>query len=192
MNINKKHVTDIQMENIFDIVQLIERNPITRLNKDYQDKLLQKIKTNFTEPQQQLLVASMICYLNYNSKIDFIIDLDLIWKWLGYDRKSFCKTLLLKHFTQDIDYIIKKVKNEIIIQKDKIQLASAAAEASSIPHKICEETILLHLQQNKNNEETRCRKAEQILMNIHTFKKLCLKSNTKKADEVHDYFIKLE
>jgi hypothetical protein len=33
---------------------------------------------------------------------------------------------------------------------------------------------------------------EKILLNIYTFKKLCIKSNTKKADEVHDYFIKLE
>ena len=33
---------------------------------------------------------------------------------------------------------------------------------------------------------------ETILMNIKTFKKLCLKSCTKKADEIHDYFIKLE
>ena len=29
-------------------------------------------------------------------------------------------------------------------------------------------------------------------MTIKTFKKLCLKSNTKKADEIHDYYIKLE
>jgi hypothetical protein len=33
---------------------------------------------------------------------------------------------------------------------------------------------------------------EKILITINTFKKLCLKSNTKKADEIHDYFIKLE
>ena len=31
---------------------------------------------------------------------------------------------------------------------------------------------------------------EQILMNINTFKKLCLKAGTKKADEIHDYYIK--
>ena len=36
------------------------------------------------------------------------------------------------------------------------------------------------------------RPKEHILMTINTFKKLCLKSNTKKADEIHDYFIKLE
>ena len=29
-------------------------------------------------------------------------------------------------------------------------------------------------------------------LNIMTFKKFCLKAGTKKADEIHDYFIKLE
>lgn len=33
---------------------------------------------------------------------------------------------------------------------------------------------------------------EQILMNIKTFKKLCLKANNKKADDVHNYYSKLE
>lgn len=33
---------------------------------------------------------------------------------------------------------------------------------------------------------------EIIMLNIETFKKFCLKAGTKKADEVHDYFIKLE
>jgi hypothetical protein len=31
-----------------------------------------------------------------------------------------------------------------------------------------------------------------IMMNVDTFKKFCLKACTKKADEIHDYFIKLE
>ena len=33
---------------------------------------------------------------------------------------------------------------------------------------------------------------EQILMTIKTFKKLCLKANTKKSNEIHDYYINLE
>jgi len=33
---------------------------------------------------------------------------------------------------------------------------------------------------------------EIFMLNIDTFKKFCLKAGTKKADEVHDYFIKLE
>lgn len=137
-----------------DIVQLIERNPITRLTKNYQNKFIEKIRKNFTESQQQLFVTSFYTYLNY-SKDDFIIDLDSIWKWLGFERKGFCKKVLEKHFAIDIDYKI----------------------------------VLLQLEKRKNeggfNKET-------ILLKINTFKKLCLKSNTKKADEIHDYFIKME
>ena len=29
-------------------------------------------------------------------------------------------------------------------------------------------------------------------MSIKTFKKMCLKANTSKANEIHEYFIKLE
>jgi phage anti-repressor protein len=33
---------------------------------------------------------------------------------------------------------------------------------------------------------------ETIMLNINTFKKFCLKADTQKADQVHDYYIKLE
>jgi phage anti-repressor protein len=33
---------------------------------------------------------------------------------------------------------------------------------------------------------------ESIMMNINTFKSLCMKAGTKKADQIHEYFIKLE
>jgi hypothetical protein len=33
---------------------------------------------------------------------------------------------------------------------------------------------------------------EIIMLNLDTFKKFCLKAGTKKADEIHNYFIKLE
>jgi phage anti-repressor protein len=36
------------------------------------------------------------------------------------------------------------------------------------------------------------RPIESILMTVNTFKKLCLKAGTKRADEIHDYYIKLE
>jgi len=36
------------------------------------------------------------------------------------------------------------------------------------------------------------RPSEKIVMNINTFKKLCLKASTAKANEIHEYYIKLE
>ena len=86
-----------------DIVKLIEKNSLTRLSKDYESKLINKIKTNFTDTQQQLFVASFYCFLNYDSKKDFVINFDNVWKWIGFSRKGHAKTCLEKHFTMDID-----------------------------------------------------------------------------------------
>ena len=138
-----------------DIVNLIEKNPITRLSKDYQSNLINKIKEKFTGQEQQLFVSSFFCYLNYNSKTDFIIDLNDVWKWVGFTRKDSAKKLIEKLFVRDIDY--------------KISLRQLAERSIK----------------GGQNKET-------ILMNINTFKKFCLKADTKKADEIHEYYINLE
>lgn len=57
-----------------NIAHLIEKNSMTRLSKDYENKFLTKIKENFNENQQQLFVASFYCYLTYDKKKDFVID----------------------------------------------------------------------------------------------------------------------
>lgn len=44
-----------------NIVELIEKNDMTRLSKDYENRLLMKIKDNFTDNQQQLFVTSFYC-----------------------------------------------------------------------------------------------------------------------------------
>lgn len=45
----------------------------------------------------------------------------------------------------------------------------------------------------KQTSDTRGGHNKEIFMlNIETFKKYYLKARTKKADEIHDYFIKLE
>ena len=99
------------METSLNIVELIENNPITRLSGTYQNKLLTKIKNNFTDTEQQLFVASFYCFLNYNQRNDFVIDLDNIWKWLGFSSKYNSKRLLEKNFKLDIDYKISLLQN---------------------------------------------------------------------------------
>lgn len=94
-----------------NIVELIENNPITRLSGTYQNKLLTKIKNNFTDTEQQLFVASFYCFLNYSQRNDFVINLDNIWKWLGFSSKYNSKRLLEKNFKLDIDYKILLLQN---------------------------------------------------------------------------------
>ena len=141
----------------FDIVDLIENNPITKLSTTYQNKLLTKIKTKFTENEQQIFVASFYGFLNYDSKTDFVIDLDDVWKWLKFSTKQKAKMLLENHFVKDTDYITSLTPQ--VKQPDHIK--------------------------GGHNKET-------IMLNVATFKKFCLKAGTKKADEIHDYYIKLE
>lgn len=140
-----------------DIVKLIEDNPITKLSNDYNIKLLTKIKDNFTDFEQQLFLSSFYCYLNCDPVKDFVIDLDNVWKWLGFGQKVNAKMLLEKQFIIDKDYI----KSLLLQQKQDDKC---------------------HGGHNK----------EIFMLNIETFKKFCLKAQTKKADEIHNYYIKLE
>lgn len=153
--------------NTLNLIELIERNPITRLNKDYQNTLISKIEKSFTETQQQLFLASFFCYLNHDNKKDFIIDFDDVWKWTGFSRKGDGKRMLEKNFLIDIDYQVKKATMDV--STTALQVGEAVLET-------------LNGGQNK----------EIILLTVNTFKKFCLKSGTKKADEIHDYYIKLE
>ena len=153
------------METI-NIVELIEKNPITKLSKDYNVKLLTKIKEQFTDFEQQLFLSSFYCYLNCDSKKDFVIDLDNVWKWIGFSYKHKAKILLEKNFIIDKDYKIS-LKHQV-----KQNIASDASE------------------EKKDNRGGQNK--ETIMLNIDTFKKFCLKAGTKKADEIHDYYMKLE
>jgi hypothetical protein len=145
------------MTTSFDIVDLIENNPVTKLSTTYQNKLLTKIKSKFTENEQQIFVASFYGFLNYDSKTDFVIDLDDVWKWLKFSTKQKAKMLLETHFVKDKDYIISL--NPQVKQSEHIK--------------------------GGHNKEV-------FLLNILTFKKFCLKAGTTRADEIHDYYIKLE
>jgi hypothetical protein len=104
-----------------------------------------------------MFVASFYCFLNCDKKNDFIIDLDNVWKWLGFSSKHKAKELLNKSFILDKDY--------------KLLLTQTGEQS-------------IHIKGGHNKHT--------ILLNIDTFKKFCLKAGTKKADEVHEYYIQLE
>lgn len=109
--------------NNLDIVSLIEKNPITRLSKNYQNVLLNKIKENFNEEEQRLFVTNFYCYLNHKDD-EFIIDLNKVWKWIGFSRIDPAKRVLEKNFSIDKEYKIalhKSVerKNEGLKIKNK-------------------------------------------------------------------------
>lgn len=140
-----------------DIVNLIESNPITKLNGNYHSKLVEKVQQHFNNYEQQMFLASFYCYLKHDNKNDFVIDLDNVWKWLGFSQKVNAKMLLEKNFVLNTDFTKSRL-----------------------------------LQQKQTSDARGGHNKEIIMLNIDTFKKFCLKAGTKKADEIHDYYIKLE
>jgi hypothetical protein len=152
------------MQESLNIVELIENNPITQLNGVYQSKLIEKIKTQFNNYEQQMFVASFYCYLNYDSDADFVIDLDNIWKWVGFSQKAGAKRVLEKNFTLDKDY--------------KILLCQLAEQSLT--------------DQSEKNDLRGGHNKETITLTVETFKMFCMKAGTKKADEIHKYYVKME
>ena len=88
--------------------------------------------------------------------MDFVVDLDNVWKWLGFQQKVNAMTLLEKQFKIDIDY-----KNLTKSDAPKIKMNGG---------------------QNK----------QTIMLTVRCFKSLCLKAQTKKASEIHEYYMKME
>ena len=138
-----------------DIVNLIESNPLIKLPGNYQSSMVDKMKETFTTYEQQMFLSSFYCYLNYDDKKDFVIDLDTVWLWIGFTQKVSAKVLLEKNFTENIDYKVLLYERK---QKDT---------------------------RGGHNKET-------IMLTINAFKRFCLKAGTKKAGEIHEYYIKME
>lgn len=88
----------------FNIVEAIETKANNKLSNTYNNKLIEKIKNNFTEEEQKLYIVSFYSYLNYDEFTDFVVDLDDVWKWLEFTNKANAKILLEKYFIKNKDY----------------------------------------------------------------------------------------
>ena len=141
-----------------NIVELIEKNPICKLSTECNNKLLTKITEKFTNFEQQMFISSFYCYLNYDKPIDFVVDLDKIWNWLGFSSKYNSTRVLEKNFIKNEDYTESSV-----IQNEKQDKKSHGG----------------------NN-------AIKFMLTVRCFKSLCLKAQTKKACDIHEYYLKLE
>ena len=153
-----------------DIKTLIKTSNIDIYDKN---ELINKLKNHFSDDEQRLYVSNLFLYLNYNQLNDFIVNLDNVCKFIGFSNKANAKRLLKHHFTENIDYKILRV--QIDEQKNDKTLLIRTDEQVSFRN----------LGGAGLNKET-------IMLNINTFKKLCLKANTENADKIHDYYIKLE
>ena len=131
---------------------------------EFKDELFQLIETEMSDEEERLFTQSYKLYLQYgsNSK-EFVINFDIVWNWVGYTRAYDAKKILIKYFTEHNDYKI---------------VATAVAVAALIV--------------NGKNLGGAGQNKETILLTVDCFKNFCMKAGTPRANEVRQYYIKME
>jgi hypothetical protein len=184
--------------NTFNIVSYIENTPIIALSTGSQSRLIRKIQEKFTKDDEHLFIASFYSTLNHDDEKDFIISLDDVWKWLGFSRKNKCKDVLLRYFKENQHYVTEKAATPTGVAASVTNLSNDEKNneiVTDVTEKAATE-VAVAVSVTKTNKERNLGGAgqnkERILMTIKCFKLLCLKAGTKKADDIHEYYLKME
>ena len=146
--------------NNIDFSQLVQNNSTLTVN--FQSNLIKKLEETFTESEQRWYIANLYMYINYHPTEDFPIDLENVYKLIGFAHKKNAKRTLENNFTLNEDY----------------------------------KTLLLRREQQKVHDKNKDSRggynAEQILLNVDTFKNLCMLTKSEESKKIRGYYVKLE
>jgi phage anti-repressor protein len=112
------------------------------------------LNDEFTEQEQQWYIANLYVYMNYHPTNDFPINLEHVFKMIGFANKGNAMKTIKSNFTLDEDYRILLFRTEKQV----------------------------HGGHNKDD----------IMLNVDTFKNLCMIAKTEKGKEIRKYYVKLE
>jgi phage anti-repressor protein len=133
----------------------VVKNSNTTISLDIQSKLVELMNIEFTEEEQRWYVANLYVYMNYHVTNDYPINLEDVYKMIGFVHKKNAKRTLENNFIEGEDYKV----------------------------------ALLHTEKRKNeggfNKET-------VMLNVDTFKNLCMMVKTDKGKQIRKYYVKLE
>ena len=137
----------------FSLDKIVKTDSLISTN--VQSKMINLLKEQFTQEEQEWYVSNLYMYMHYHPTNDFPINLEHVYKMMGFSHKKNAKRTLENNFTKDEDYKI----------------------------------ALLRREQRKNeggyNDET-------IMLNVDTFKNLCMIAKTEKGKAIRKYYVKLE
>ena len=135
------------------------KNSASTLSLNLQSKIVDKLNKTFDEQEQHWYVANLYMYMNYHPTNDYPINLEDVFKMIGFANKENAKRTLKNNFIENDDYV----------------------------------TLLVPRDEQKLNDETRGgHNKETVMLNIDTFKNLCMIAKTEKGKEIRKYYVKLE
>lgn len=133
--------------------ELVETSSTT-LSLTVQSKLVEHLTREFTEEQHQWYIANLYVFMHYHPINDFPINLEHIYKMIGFLNKANAKRTLKNNFNEDEDYKV----------------------------------VFIRTDENLSGG----RPVETIMLNVDTFKNLCMMAKTDKGKEIRKYYVKLE
>jgi phage anti-repressor protein len=156
-NLNEDLTENIENKKEINFNELVKNNN-TKLSLNVQTKMIDLLTEQFTEEEQKWHVANLYVYMNYHPTNDYPINLEHVFKMIGFAHKENAKRTLKNNFIEDEDYKI------LLVRRDE----------------------------QKNSDNRGGHNHETIMLNVDTFKNLCMMARTDKGKEIRKYYVKLE
>jgi hypothetical protein len=137
------------------------KNSNTTLSLNLETKMINILNTEFTEEEQQWYIANLYIYMNYHPTNDYPINLEDVFKMIGFANKENAKRTLKNNFTEGEDYkkLLVRTDEQVPNLKDGKDLGGAGL-----------------------NKET-------VMLNVDTFKNLCMLTKTEKGKQIRKYYV---
>jgi len=94
--------------NFKDLVE----NSNTTLSLSIQTKMIDRLNAEFSQEEQQWYIANLYMYMNYHPTSNYPINLEDVYKMIGFSNKENAKRRLKNNFTRDEDYKILLVRTD--------------------------------------------------------------------------------
>jgi phage anti-repressor protein len=140
------------------------KNSESTLSLGLQTKMIECLSTEFTEKEQQWYIANLYIYINYHPTNEYPINLEDVFKMLGFANKGNAMKTIKNNFTKGEDYKIELFRTE---------------------------KQVLNIKNGKNVGGSGLNK-ETVMMNVDTFKNLCMLVKTDEGKQIRKYYVKLE
>jgi len=109
----KKKPSELITPETINFTELVRNSNTTlSLSNEYQSKMITLLNTEFTESQQQWYIANLYIYMNYHPTNDYPINLENVFKMIGFANKGNAKRTLENNFTKNEDYKITILPSE--------------------------------------------------------------------------------
>lgn len=151
----KKKPSELVTPETINFTELVKNSNTTfSLSDEYQTNMIKILNDEFTEQQQQWYIANLYIFMHYHPTNDYPINLENVFKMIGFANKGNAMKTIKSNFIKDEDYKL------LIIPREKKQNAG--------------------------------RSEHEIMLNVDTFKNLCMLAKTDKGKEIRKYYVKLE